>query len=128
FQARHGNMPECLAKLESMQDIPADELAHLGQGALNRGQASATELEALLKIATNELAKRPRQVALGMLVGDLHSWLGNSSQAVAAYRQVLAVEPRHIPALNNLAMVLALSGQDLPQAMLSIEKSMALAG
>lgn len=128
FQARHGNMSQCLAKLETMQDIPADELARLGQGALNRGQATATELEALLQIATSELAKQPRHVGLSMLVGDLLSWLGKYSQAVATYRQVLSVEPRHVPALNNLAMVLALSGQDLPQALLSIEQSIALAG
>jgi tetratricopeptide (TPR) repeat protein len=50
------------------------------------------------------------------------------SEAEAIYRELLRREPQYVPALNNLAELLALSGRQLDEARGLIEKAVELAG
>ena len=61
-------------------------------------------------------------------MADLHGWLGNWKQASEAYQAVLAARPDSVSALNNMAMILAMSGQQLDQASRAVNQAIANLG
>lgn len=65
----------------------------------------AGRLEEALGHIRMALQKRPRDVALWMEAGQLEVMRGGWEAAVASFEEVLKLEPRFFPALNNLAFL-----------------------
>jgi Flp pilus assembly protein TadD len=113
--------------LASEQPTP-DQLAEIAQTALQSGELSDTQLQQLQATLQQTFLKDTGEKNLGMCLGDLYSWGGDWKSAVATYRGVLKADPKHIPALNNMAMVLAMTGEQLNEAIKVINEAIRLSG
>lgn len=106
--ARAGNVQEAdVTVSQALRRKPGDPvlLLELGRIRLVEGRA-AEAAEAFASVA----ASRPREVGAALGRGIAQDLLGQHPEAQASYRAVLAVDPQHLPALNNLALSMVLAG------------------
>jgi uncharacterized protein (TIGR03790 family) len=87
-------------------------------GARLRGNLS--DAQALLEQAT--LVER-RLTSGHLLLAELYQQQGEHAKAIARFRQVLAVEPQHVVALNDLAYALATHERSYPEALRLAEQA-----
>ena len=88
----------------------------------------ADDARELIGIAQSVQAKHPDNVSINLGLGDLWSWLEVGTEADNAYQMALKVDPNNIPVLNNLAMMLALTGQRSSEANGFIERAVNAVG
>jgi cytochrome c-type biogenesis protein CcmH/NrfG len=87
-------------------------------GTVPVGGPTTADLEARVKVS-------PKDVPTLLALADAYRQGGRTSDAVATYRGVLALEPNSVPALNGLAVILAQAGQ--PEgAMVAVDRVLAL--
>ena len=127
FHAKQGEI-EAALRLHEQNDFAPDQLAELGQVAIQSSEAEKSQLAALADVLEKAFAAHPAAISVGICTGDLHSHLGDWQQAAQAYNAVLRKQPNHWPALNNLAMISALTSNELDQAARAIERAIRLAG
>lgn len=127
YCARRGELKQCLAFLGG-PNLSPDEVGDLIQGALQSGTLKAEDARELIGVLQNVQAKNPKNVPVNMGLGDLWSWLGEGAEAASAYQLALLVDPNNIQVLNNLAMVLALTKVQLPNATLAIDRAVSVVG
>jgi len=127
FHARQGEFEQAFALLDG-DDLPPEELAQLGNWALQSGKLSDEDAKRLVEIITPTQQRHAENVAINLCLGDLASWIRDGNTAAAAYRRILSVQPNDIAALNNLAMVLAMTGLQLDEASRAIDQAIKLAG
>lgn len=65
--------------------------------------ASQTQTNEALDIGRQRLRQTPNDVAVQLLVGDLHARAGRFGDAATAYKAALKAQPQNAQALNNLA-------------------------
>ena len=129
YLARQKRIRECLDVLERCWDkgsaenlyIPVDAVIH--SRAANAAQYG--QLEKIMVAAAN---KSGGPAALLLVLADLHARQGQYDKSIADYREILAKEPRHYKAMNNLALYLARSGQNLDEALELIDRALAISG
>ena len=73
------------------------------------------------------LAAKTNSASTFMQLGVLNGSLGNHEAARVAYEKALAVDPKFVPALNNLASILAINLGQIDKAQPLAEKARALA-
>src|SRR5258707_836997 len=100
--------------------------AHRGRAAAARGPArggrAVTAVVFGLAIAGRALAALwPRLLA----AADAYRQDGRTTEAVATYRAVLALDANSVPALNGLALILAQAGQP-DGALIAVDRVLAL--
>jgi tetratricopeptide (TPR) repeat protein len=127
YLARLGQIKESIELLRD-RDLPPDEVGALIQGAWQNGLLNADDARELIGIAQSVQAKHPNNVSINLGLGDLWSWLGVGTEAASAYQMALKVDPNNIQVLNNLAMMLALTGQQFKEANRFIEQAVDAAG
>ena len=127
YLARLGQIKESIELLRD-RDLPPDEVGALIQGAWQNGLLNADDARELIGIAQSVQAKHPNNVPINLGLGDLWSWLGVGTEAASAYQMALKVDPNNIQVLNNLAMMLALTGQQFKEANRCIEQAVDAAG
>jgi tetratricopeptide (TPR) repeat protein len=88
----------CAIELEPTSEYAYVQLSRL-YFKTNKAQAAVDELEAI--------AAKNGSVSVLMQLGMLHSALKQFAEARAAYERLLAIDPRFVPALNNLAVLLS---------------------
>lgn len=125
--ARIGEMKESIELLRD-PNLPPDEVGDLIQGALQNGSLNADDAHELIGVVQTVQAKHPKNVSINLGLGDLWSWLCVGTEAASAYQMALKVEPDNIPVLNNLAMVLALTGQQFTEANEFIDRAVNAVG
>ncbi|MFN0198539.1 MAG: tetratricopeptide repeat protein [Planctomycetaceae bacterium] len=76
----------------------------------------------------DSIRENPRMSWQKLALARLRELQNRYPDACAQYRDVISLEPQNIWALNNLAYALALLGQDLDEAMNSIQSVIRLAG
>ena len=88
------------------------------------------DLELLVRLpaVAAALAKFPKDTALLYRVATLRAAEGNYRESLRLYREVVKLDPKHVAALNNLALVLAESPQDRIEALAVIDKAIAVSG
>lgn len=84
----------------------------LHQALLRAGRA--TEARAF---AERWLREHPRDTAFRFYEADAAAQSGDTTAAEQGYRAVLAIDPRHVPSLNNLAMLRLRAGEPDAQAL-----------
>jgi putative PEP-CTERM system TPR-repeat lipoprotein len=77
------------------------------------------------RMADEWLRSHPQDLTFGLYLGDSEQALGKFAQAELRYREVLKRAPGHVPALNNLAYLLA--RQQKPGAVALAENAVKLA-
>jgi cellulose synthase operon protein C len=123
FYARQGDIDKALQSLSANAARVPKELALVIKAALQSSKLSDASVTTLLSTAKATLTLNPADVELQLALGDLLSWAGRWQEALAIYREVLQTEPNNIIALNNLAMVLALSRRELDTALKAVEQA-----
>lgn len=119
FHARQGNGEQLVALLKAGTPTE-DQLADLGQVAMQRGRMDKEGMQQFLSIVEAAFAKNPASLSLGLCVGDIYGWMLNLDKAETIYRTVLEAHPRNFVALNNLAMVLTMTPAKHSQALQAI--------
>ncbi len=83
--------------------------------------------DAEVKVVENHLLaaieKKPHSAVLKMHLAALLDKRGEYAKAADQYREVLRVEPNNVVALNNLAWMLALRGNNATEALTHINKA-----
>ena len=127
FQARQGKFDQAFERL-SDPELPPDSHAEISQMALRSGRLSDEQAKRLLALTSKALEQHPKNEKLQLCVADLYSWIGSWSEATEAYKALLEDEPDSVPVLNNMAMMLAMSGQRLDVASRAINRAIAELG
>ena len=105
---------------ENLQ-LPAVLLMH--SNAANPAQYQ--QLEKILVAASN---KSQRPVSLLLVLADLYAQQLQYDKSNAAYRDILAKDPRNYQTMNNLGLSLARAGQNLDEALKVVNEAMAISG
>jgi putative PEP-CTERM system TPR-repeat lipoprotein len=92
---------------------------------LHRALTVANQTAEADKLAADWLAKQPNDAAFHFYLGDQAMARKDFDRAEQEYRKVIAAQPRHPVALNNLAWLLHRAGK--PGALDAAEKALALA-
>lgn len=95
---------------------------------LVEAHASPAQIAAAEPFLVAALAKFPSDVALMYRVATLRAIAGESREAIRLFRDVVRHEPRHVAALNNLALMLAEHPQERVEALAVIEKAIDIIG
>ena len=122
LQASKGNKPAAVAALRtSFAKKPVVETAM----KLHRALTVANQTAEADKLEADWLAKQPNDPAFHFYLGDLAMGRKDWDRAEQEYRKVIAAQPQHPVALNNLAWLLHRAGK--PGALEAAEKALALA-
>ncbi|MFY8199685.1 MAG: tetratricopeptide repeat protein, partial [Pirellula staleyi] len=127
YLARIGEIKESIEMLRG-SELPPDEVGELIQSVLQTGSLKEADARELIGVAQTVQAKHPKNVLVNLGLGDLWSWLRVESEAASAYQMALEVEPNNVSVLNNLAMLLALTGPKLTEANEFIDQAVKVAG
>src|SRR5947209_15309026 len=73
------------------------------------------------------LAKKPDDLPALLVTGMIYSQMKDFNKARDAYEKVIAANPTHVPALNNLAYIYAEKLNDLKRASELAQKARAIA-
>ena len=127
FQVRQGQFEQAFERL-SDPEISPDTLAQISQMALRSGQLSDQQTQRFLALTSEALQRHPDHELLSLSVADLHFWVGSWKQATEAYKALITAHPDSVAALNNMAMMFAMSGQRLDVAIRAVDRAIANVG
>ena len=121
-ESSRANWPAATGVLRNALDKPAPELAAIKLYAALMQGGKAGEADGF---AQQWLKGHPEHINFLLSTADSARKLGHSAIAEQRYRQLLAAQPNHVPALNNLAMTLL--QQNKPGATAYAEQAVRLA-
>ena len=126
---QQGRMTEAFQQLDSVWKLlPPEVAAGVTLSLVGNATNAAEHFEAIEARLTKALDKSPKSGLIKVCLADLRSLRGDQDAAETLYREVLEGDRRHVPALNNLAWNLATRGKMTDEAMLLIERAIAIAG
>ncbi len=129
FLARQKRWDEALKQAEAAwksADVP--QIAAACEVIMRQPAISPAQLDRLDAVLAAALEKFSRPPVLLWVAGTLKDKQGKYPEAETLYREALQKDPAYIPALNELAWLLALRGQKLDEALESINQAINLAG
>lgn len=112
---RAGYGPETKEAYEAA--VAAGDPSNRAAIELARIAASEGRLDDAVGRLDSIIESSSRNVAAKLLKGTLLDKAGRRQEAIQAYRGVVELRPENVIALNNLAYLLAVEGQDLDQAL-----------
>jgi tetratricopeptide (TPR) repeat protein len=96
--------------------------------ALVESQASPEQIAQAEPILAASLSKFPKDRTLLYGVATLRAVEGNYRESIRLFRELLSHDPKHVAAINNLALTLAESPRDRDEALAVIEQAIAMVG
>ncbi|MCS6850891.1 MAG: tetratricopeptide repeat protein [Gemmataceae bacterium] len=133
--ARRGRVDEAQAWLrKAWEQLPPEQAGAVSLAVLRAGmadsakpawQAASQLVDERLRAA---LAAQPQSLALLVFWADLRDIQGRYADAEQLYRQVLARDPNHVVALNNLAWLLAQRERGGDEALALVNRAIDLVG
>jgi tetratricopeptide (TPR) repeat protein/VanZ family protein len=110
-------------------------LAMLGSSSEARQKMDVVERNLLAALKANanaasstSVSGNPSRLLLRLCLADLRSLQGDYREAERLYHTILQTERGFVPAMNNLAWLLARQGNDLDEASLMIDQAIEIAG
>ena len=128
FDARHGKVEEAIEQIERYGEKSPPEEVFEVVGAIVSRPATAQQLKTLEAILVALLDKTHRPTPLLVAWAEVQSARNRPQAAEEIYREILRKDPNDDMACNNLAMVLALQGTKLNEALALIDKTIQRAG
>jgi tetratricopeptide (TPR) repeat protein len=129
FYARNGRFDESLDALEQRLDsCRPEEVAAVSAEFLTSGLATDDQMSRLEGVLRKSLETHERNLILILALADHLNWSAKYRDAEQLYREALRLQPENLSALNNLAVLLALSGKNSAEASNLIEKAITLRG
>jgi len=129
FLGREGRLEE--ATTLASQAVENADPAAIAQicGVLLAGGAEPGErIQQIEEVLDAALEKHPQSIPLLMVMADVMTLQEQYDQVEAVYRKVIAKDDRHVPALNNLAVLLALRETKIDESLELIQKAIEVAG
>jgi tetratricopeptide (TPR) repeat protein len=127
--ARQGRVKEAIDFCEKAAETNnTSEPALMLAAALVEGAGSSDDFaraEPILKAAADKFSTDLQLIYSVALVNVVR---GNASSSVDMFRKILEANPRYVPALNNLAMVLGDVPAERPEALRLIDQAIEIAG
>jgi tetratricopeptide (TPR) repeat protein len=127
--SRRGRVAEALDLCEgAWKKCPPEKVAYASVGVLRAVKSTPAQqrrVEAWLDAAQRSA---PHSVPLSLYRASFQESCGDYNGAVASYQRLLARAPRNVPALNNLACLLALMGKGPVEALGTIQMAIDEAG
>ncbi len=129
FLGRYGQFKDALkiAEETSRENKPVN-IAISAVGLLVRGNPSPEDIKRVENILMGAIDEHGESIPLLLALAEQRSIQKRYDDAEKLYRTVLAEDPDHIVALNNLAVFLALRGLKLDEAMRMIQRTIELRG
>ena len=145
FYARRGRLDEAIGLLKQFSGDPGPQVGALGVPAsrvraepaalaaaaaavINAEKVTPEQLQQVETVLTSASASAHQPVPLLTALGLLKIVQGQPERAEVFYRQVLARNPNDFQACNNLALLLAYSGNKSDEALDLINRAIKLAG
>ena len=129
FYARNEQVDAALDLLErNYRTALPEDIAATGASLLAEGAANPEQLSKLEHLLEKSLRYHDGSLVLVLALADHTSWTGNFVQAESYYREALRREPDQIGALNNLAVLMALQGQNEAESLALIEQAISKGG
>lgn len=124
FFTRQGIFDEAVSFLEqNWQNSDAPTIAQIGMTIIQQPKCPKELAERVEKVLAEARTKFDNHPALLVTLGDLRVNQNRFPEAENFYREVLAKNPAHAVALNNLAVLLTLQGQKLDEALKLINQA-----
>lgn len=129
--AERGNYAGVVAVLDRRVTSPLDTDVASGafvDMAVRLGEAWMEVGNAKRARATLEMARRraPDEIHLAFVLASVYERSGEIGDAERTFREVIAADPEHAPALNYLGYMLAERGRKLPEAVTLVERALAV--
>jgi tetratricopeptide (TPR) repeat protein len=96
--------------------------------AISVTKPSATELEGVEALIAEALKRHPDDVRLAYGIASLRVVQGNTEDAIRLFEKIVELNPRHVYALNNLAMMLSEIPGKRKDALQRIDQAIQIAG
>ena len=138
YYARRGRLDEAVRRLQqSSAKADPKELAVAALAVIDAEKVTPQQLQTLETVLTKSAAAGKQPTLLLTALGVLKITQNQSAKAEEYYRQVLARDPTSFRAYNNLAVLLALSGnnpdeaaarKNLDEALSLVNRAIELAG
>lgn len=130
FFANVGQIDEALDLLEKhSSEAPIERIAAVTVAVMKNTQASGKQLARLQKlVVAADTQKKGESITLKLVLADLMSWRGVYDGAITGYGEVLEKDPNNIAALNNVAILLAMSGNDSESGLRRVQQAIELGG
>lgn len=127
--AQQGRSAEAFEHLAGVwQNLPAEAAAGVTLSLLGTADDPAAHFDEVEKRLKTAIEKAPKSSMLKVCLADLRSLQGQHDAAESLYREALEVDRKNVLALNNLAWSLAARGKLPDDAMVFIERAIAIAG
>ncbi|MDB5342793.1 MAG: domain protein putative component of TonB system [Schlesneria sp.] len=105
---------------------PPQFIAAICIGVMKNARTTPPQLARLQQLIQAATGPTGNKAVLTLVLADLMSWRTDYDGAVRLYTEVLQRDPNNIPALNNLAVILAMTGRDSKEAMRLIQQAIEL--
>ncbi len=129
YYARQGRIDEALDLLDRTWDSNSPPvLAQVCSLFIQDGIAGPEQLQRVGRIAKKAVAQFDRPIPLLLVMADIYGRQGHYSDAETIYREVIKKNATNIQAMNNLAVLLALQGVRLDEAVRLINQAIEIAG
>ncbi len=129
FLARRGKIDAAVNEIDSCQsDTHPRSLTHAIDILLRNPKTTSEQIKRLEKIVSAARKRSPESTRLLLLLANLRTREEKYAESEALYREVLKIEPKHVTTMNNLAVVLALQGKKLEEALKLINSAIEIAG
>lgn len=127
--AFHGQVPLAFEELEKQKaKLSPLALATAGVAVLRSGHAAPREFQIVQGWISEALTAKADSLALKLALAELHALRQDFAVAEQVYREVLAVDPKNLVALNNLAWILAPRADAADEALRMVERAIELYG
>lgn len=107
---------------------PSPAAAMAAAAALVLGNAEPPALERIEPLLTKALAAHSDHAELALWTANVRCMQNRRDEAIALYRRVLTLEPDHVDAHSNLALLLSESPEGRAEALGLVERAMDIAG
>jgi tetratricopeptide (TPR) repeat protein len=129
FLGNTGRIPGALAICEpAWRNCPPEAVARVCVAAVRQPQATDEHRRRVEKWLRDAIAKHPQMVVLQVTLADLYDAGGRHDEAMALYRRILQTGPDNVVALNNLAFVLTMRGDQPDEALALVNRAIDIAG
>jgi tetratricopeptide (TPR) repeat protein len=125
-QGRTDEALECCARLRGR--VPAEVVAEASLGVFRATPPTPLQYQRVSEWLTADSGQYSASAPLAALRAELEFHAQHYGEAIAAYRQVLHIEPNHPVALNMLAWLLAVKEGQAGEALPLIQRAIELLG
>ncbi|MGW8257639.1 MAG: tetratricopeptide repeat protein, partial [Thermoguttaceae bacterium] len=129
FFVDQGKLDDALNILEAYwSNSDPVTLSKVGMNIVNHDKQSKEIAQRVEKVLSSARAKFKDHPAFTAAMADLRFIQNRYDEAETYYRQILEKNPGHAVAMNNLALLLALEGKNLDEALQLINKAIEIEG